>query len=69
MMKRITRRFVSSCRAREIVNRLIAQGREMERQIAARDPAVFTGVAPELERHFLTPGQRLTPPGLAMSSG
>ncbi|QPT15859.1 hypothetical protein I6G37_21030 [Serratia rubidaea] len=36
----------------------------MERQIAARDPAVFTGVAPELERHFLTPGQRLTPPGV-----
>lgn len=63
MMKRITRRFVSSCRAREIVNCLIAQGREMERQIAARDPAVFTGVAPELERHFLTPGQRLSPPG------
>ncbi|WP_234008602.1 hypothetical protein [Serratia sp. MYb239] len=69
MMKRITRRFVSSYRARAIVTRLIAQGREMERQIAARDPAVFADIEPELEQLFLTPGQRLAPPGIGNTMG
>ena len=36
----------------------------MERQIAARDRALFAGVDAQLEQHFLTPGQRLSPPGV-----
>ena len=44
--------------------RLLTQGREMERQIAARDRALFAGVDAQLEQHFLTPGQRLSPPGV-----
>lgn len=47
-----------------MIKRLIAQGREMERQIAARDGALFAGVDAQLEQHFLTPGQRLSPPGV-----
>ncbi|MEM5445463.1 hypothetical protein [Serratia marcescens] len=47
-----------------MIKRLIAQGREMERQIAARDRALFAGVDAQLEQHFLTPGQRLSPPGV-----
>ncbi|MEX0634465.1 hypothetical protein M8494_31425 [Serratia ureilytica] len=46
-----------------MIKRLIAQGREMERQIAARDGAL-AGVDAQLEQHFLTPGQRLSPPGV-----
>ena len=47
-----------------MIKRLIAQGREMERQIAARDGALFAGVDAQLEQHFLTPSQRLSPPGV-----
>lgn len=47
-----------------MIKRLIAQGREMESQIAARDRALFAGVDAQLEQHFLTPGQRLSPPGV-----
>ncbi|WIF06678.1 hypothetical protein QEP77_23885 [Serratia sp. B1] len=36
----------------------------MESQIAARDRALFAGVDAQLEQHFLTPGQRLSPPGV-----
>ncbi len=36
----------------------------MEKQIAARDSALFAGVDTQLEQHFLTPGQRLSPPGV-----
>ncbi|QHA87419.1 hypothetical protein FO014_10930 [Serratia rhizosphaerae] len=41
----------------------------MERQIAARDPAVFADIEPELEQLFLTPGQRLAPPGIGNTMG
>ncbi len=47
-----------------MINRLISQGREMEQQILKRDPAVYAGVDTQLEQHFLTPGQRLSPPGV-----
>ncbi|WP_321159884.1 hypothetical protein, partial [Serratia marcescens] len=47
-----------------MIKRLIVQGREMESQIAARDRALFAGVDAQLEQHFLTPGQRLSPPGV-----
>ncbi|CAI1108528.1 hypothetical protein [Serratia quinivorans] len=47
-----------------MINRLISQGREMEQQILKRDPAVHAGVDTQLEQHFLTPGQRLSPPGV-----
>ncbi|MFC3950103.1 hypothetical protein [Serratia entomophila] len=47
-----------------IINRLISQGREMEHQVSTRDHAVFAGVDKQLEQHFLTPGQRLSPPGV-----
>ncbi|MEB5996132.1 Uncharacterised protein [Acinetobacter baumannii] len=36
----------------------------MESQIAARDRALFAGVDAQLEQHFLTQGQRLSPPGV-----
>ncbi len=47
-----------------MINRLISQGREMEHQILQRDPAVYAGVDAQLDQHFLTPGQRLSPPGV-----
>ncbi len=47
-----------------MIKRLIVQGREMESQIAARDRALFAGVDAQLEQHFMTPGQRLSPPGV-----
>jgi hypothetical protein len=47
-----------------MINRLISQGREMEQQILQRDPAVYASVDVQLEQHFLTPGQRLSPPGV-----
>ncbi|MDW5513361.1 MAG: hypothetical protein ACTH5V_14260 [Serratia proteamaculans] len=36
----------------------------MEHQILQRDPAVYAGVDAQLDQHFLTPGQRLSPPGV-----
>ncbi|WP_257590175.1 hypothetical protein [Serratia marcescens] len=36
----------------------------MEKQIAAHDRALFAGVDAQLEQHSLTPGQRLSPPGV-----
>ena len=47
-----------------MINRLISQGREMEHQILQRDPAVYAVVDAQLDQHFLTPGQRLSPPGV-----